>query len=518
MLAMVALVGIQPQGAEERLQFLAMGDAHESRPASPNEIEYIGEIPVSSVLDHGLMDRPAADVEHVLCNKDTDPDCENSISPFVDKVGGVQILAQRTHANKARKQSLIMPWYEVASTGDGMGPETVTYWKLPPKAQMMQAQKAATDKASDKALAGQMDTTANPAAKATALGALPPPPNTFQDPTVWNGDHVLNGGNKEWAEEDGALHAYNMQRWRNKIIGEQIDRQRSQWDLMNEADWCDCNCGSRGNSGWDFKGSRGQCGHARHSSCGCSGQPGCGCSSTSTNSHTNNWDDGHSPGNSAHSHSSATQNSDYGYHSSNSESGRGVHVSVTGHGHHVTVNGHSESDFGGGNVNAEDRQHGGQGHGAGYQCHSCQSGDSYGGDSYGYHGRYDRRRRRGSRTSNEPAVLVDGEVPRELLDREGDNAVLAGAGGNKRKERIAANLRALADDADKALALLDDTDTPDGVESEIDTSKEMGKMLRRIEEEEDTMHKDAESDQYPQSEADEEQVGQEAEETQQERQ
>lgn len=32
--------------------------------------------------------------------------------------------------------------------------------------------------------------------------------NTYS--TVWNGDHVLNGGNKEWAEEDAALHAFNM--------------------------------------------------------------------------------------------------------------------------------------------------------------------------------------------------------------------------------------------------------------------------------------------------------------------
>ena len=28
----------------------------------------------------------------------------------------------------------------------------------------------------------------------------------------WNGDHVLNGGNKEWPEEDAALHAFNLVR------------------------------------------------------------------------------------------------------------------------------------------------------------------------------------------------------------------------------------------------------------------------------------------------------------------
>lgn len=95
---------------------------------------------------------------------------------------------------------------------------------------------------------------------------------------------------------------------------------------------------------------------------------------------------------------------------------------------------------------------------------------------------------------------MDGEVPRELLDREGSKAVLAEDSGSTRKQRIAANLRALADDADKALALLDDTSTVDGVESELDTSKAMGKMLKRIEEEEDTMRTDAESAQYPQPE------------------
>lgn len=71
------------------------------------------------------------------------------------------------------------------------------------------------------------------------LGGFPVPPNYYQEPTVWNGDHVTSGGNKEWAEEDAALHAYNMQRSRNDIIVEQTDRQRSQWDLMNEANYWD---------------------------------------------------------------------------------------------------------------------------------------------------------------------------------------------------------------------------------------------------------------------------------------
>lgn len=58
------------------------------------------------------------------------------------------------------------------------------------------------------------------------------PPNTFQDPTKWNGDHVLNGGNKEWAEEDAALHAYNMENWRNQILDTQIQRQTKSMGLM----------------------------------------------------------------------------------------------------------------------------------------------------------------------------------------------------------------------------------------------------------------------------------------------
>ena len=221
LLLLVGLAGMQ-RGAVERLQVLAMGDAVDARLPSPSGVQFIGEIPVDDVFDNGLMDRPAVDVEHALCNKDTDPDCETSMSPFVDHARRSSVLKQ---TKAAREQSLIMPWYEVASTGDGMGPETVTYWKLPPKAQMMQAQKADAEQelASD-----QIDTSGKPKAKAAALGGFPAPPNTYQEPTVWNGDHVLNGGNKEWAEEDAALHAYNMQRWRNKIIGEQIDRQRSQ--------------------------------------------------------------------------------------------------------------------------------------------------------------------------------------------------------------------------------------------------------------------------------------------------
>ena len=90
----------------------------------------------------------------------------------------------------------MQPWYEVATNGDGLSPESVNVWKVPP----------------------------------TVAYAHP---NTFQDPTKWNGDHVLNGGNKEWAEEDAALHAYNMENWRNKILQTQLNRQKQQYLLMN---------------------------------------------------------------------------------------------------------------------------------------------------------------------------------------------------------------------------------------------------------------------------------------------
>jgi len=98
--------------------------------------------------------------------------------------------------SQARRSELLMPWYEVASDGDGLGPESVNMWKVPPVASFVHA-------------------------------------NTFQDPTKWNGDHVLNGGNKEWAEEDAALHAYNMENWRNKILETQLHRQKQQYMLMN---------------------------------------------------------------------------------------------------------------------------------------------------------------------------------------------------------------------------------------------------------------------------------------------
>ncbi|KAJ1488529.1 hypothetical protein T484DRAFT_1783016 [Baffinella frigidus] len=147
----------------------------------------------------------------------------------------------------ARTQSLVMPWYEVASEGDGISPENVAYWRVPPTV----APASQTKDRAGFAFPAPPHNTED-------LAGFPAPPNNFQDPTVWNGDHVLNGGNKEWSEEDAALHAYNMQRWRNKILNEQrwrnkilneqIDHQDSQWELMNRARRCDetGDCGSHG--------------------------------------------------------------------------------------------------------------------------------------------------------------------------------------------------------------------------------------------------------------------------------
>ncbi|EKX41773.1 hypothetical protein GUITHDRAFT_153745, partial [Guillardia theta CCMP2712] len=142
---------------------------------------------------------------------------------LLDRTPSPSLLLARSHASLrspfmarravggARMQSLLLPWYETVSVGDGTGPESTSYWKVPPQTSLR--------------------------------GGFPAPPNNFQDPTIWNADSVLNGGNKEWSEEDAALHAYNMQRWRNKILDEQVEKQENMWNLMNRADFCDRYCG-----------------------------------------------------------------------------------------------------------------------------------------------------------------------------------------------------------------------------------------------------------------------------------
>eukprot|EP00960_Hanusia_phi_P051739 760984-Hanusia_phi.AAC.1 len=37
-------------------------------------------------------------------------------------------------------------------------------------------------------------------------------------PTIWQGDNMLSGGQLEWAAEDAAQHALNLNNWRIKIL------------------------------------------------------------------------------------------------------------------------------------------------------------------------------------------------------------------------------------------------------------------------------------------------------------
>jgi hypothetical protein len=83
-------------------------------------------------------------------------------------------------------------------------------------------------------------------------------------------------------------------------------------------------------------------------------------------------------------------------------------------------------------------------------------------------------------------------------------------GEERGKERIAANLRALADEADKELALLDDADSFDGMRKELDTSKDMGSLLHRISDQEHVMEEDMQGEETAEHEANNAQMGQEA--------
>jgi hypothetical protein len=75
---------------------------------------------------------------------------------------------------------------------------------------------------------------------------FPAPPGYWegQEPTVWAG----RGGNKQEAELDDALHASQMQRMRTKVLDEQVEQQRSQWDVMNEAAYLDAMAQSEAHS------------------------------------------------------------------------------------------------------------------------------------------------------------------------------------------------------------------------------------------------------------------------------
>jgi hypothetical protein len=64
------------------------------------------------------------------------------------------------------------------------------------------------------------------------MPAVNPAPqgNAYQYPTVWSGDNVLSGGQLEWAAEDSAQHALNLDNWRIKIL----ESKRRQAELQAE--------------------------------------------------------------------------------------------------------------------------------------------------------------------------------------------------------------------------------------------------------------------------------------------
>ena len=57
-------------------------------------------------------------------------------------------------------------------------------------------------------------------------------PNAFQYATVWQGDHVLSGGQPEWAAEDAAQHALNLDNWRIKILHAKREQARLNGDIQ----------------------------------------------------------------------------------------------------------------------------------------------------------------------------------------------------------------------------------------------------------------------------------------------
>eukprot|EP00961_Rhodomonas_salina_P032380 436715-Rhodomonas_salina.2 len=79
-------------------------------------------------------------------------------------------MAAGPPVKKGRAEQLYLPFYEVASTGDGMGPEQVNIWKVPPS----MAGKAAAG--------GSSGAAAGIAPGTSALAGYPLPPNTYQVP------------------------------------------------------------------------------------------------------------------------------------------------------------------------------------------------------------------------------------------------------------------------------------------------------------------------------------------------
>lgn len=57
--------------------------------------------------------------------------------------------------------------------------------------------------------------------------------NAYQYPTVWEGAHVLSGGEKTWAAEDAAEHALDLANWRIKLLKAHKEQRRIQGELMS---------------------------------------------------------------------------------------------------------------------------------------------------------------------------------------------------------------------------------------------------------------------------------------------
>jgi len=79
-------------------------------------------------------------------------------------------------------------------------------------------------------MAPTVTTTSYPAPLAPPT--LPAVGNTYQYPTVWSGDHVLNGGQPEWAAEDAAQHALNLANWRIKLLEAKKEQARLSKEVM----------------------------------------------------------------------------------------------------------------------------------------------------------------------------------------------------------------------------------------------------------------------------------------------
>uniref|UniRef100_A0A7S4PI77 Uncharacterized protein n=1 Tax=Guillardia theta TaxID=55529 RepID=A0A7S4PI77_GUITH len=67
------------------------------------------------------------------------------------------------------------------------------------------------------------------------LPAVPVGPNAYQYPTVWQGDNMLSGGQLQWAAEDAAQHALNLNNWRIKILKAKHEQARLSNAIMRES-------------------------------------------------------------------------------------------------------------------------------------------------------------------------------------------------------------------------------------------------------------------------------------------